>query len=83
MIEYDESGSPPIPVPGATVPMPYPGDTGTSGAAGITSGVLGLNCGVGTGTGGGTCAAAPATDNSGIVKANNATTLRHIAKSIL
>ena len=72
-----------MPVPGAIVPLPNPGDTGTSGAVGTMSGVLGLNCGVGTGTGGGTCAAAPTTDNSGIVRVNNASALRNIAKSSL
>src|SRR5271154_431285 len=61
------------------MPLPYPGETGTSGADGITSGVLGLNCGAGTGTGGGTCATAAANDNSRTVGANNVTGHRAIA----
>ena len=61
--------------------LPYPGETGTSGADGITSGVLGLNCGVGAGTGGGTWATAVASDNGRIVSANNVTGRRTIATS--
>jgi hypothetical protein len=43
----------------AAAPGPGPGDTGTSGACGKTSELLGLGCGIWMGTaGGGTCAAA-------------------------
>jgi hypothetical protein len=75
----DESGSAPIAAPDPPMPLPYPGETGTSGADGITSGVLGLNCGVGVRSGGGTCAAATATDNNKTVSAQNATGHRNIA----
>jgi hypothetical protein len=61
-----DPGSDPDEVPGVV------GETGTGGAWGTTSGLLGLKIGVcGAGIGGGICATAPATDRSRIGSAHS------------